>query len=247
MVKRDRKTRWLVLAAGWLLISAGTLRATNSASIVYAVPTPADGGVITVTELGSAYVSGSWRYPEPLPWTPPIGAPAGPPYGPYVNSYMDGDTFIVGHNPAGQVIYRAFVPGPAIDSARDLVARSGMIYVARAEQDTDGSWGTVLKLHPVFLIDPRYESSVIYGHWASISDMVVDSSGVAYVTGQTGDRSYSDYTNPYGTAAYVAKVDATGAAHPIRELDGAGYEEGLLIDVDEQGFLYVAGTTTSPN
>lgn len=242
-----RKTRWLALATGWLLMAAGTLHAAGSASLVYAVQTPANGAAIAVDELGHVYVSGFHRYPHPLPWVPPIGAPSEPPYGPHAN--MDGDTFIVGHDPDGQVFYRAFVPGPAVDYARVLIARSQVIYLLREELDTEGRWGDVVKLHAHLHIPPLSSSFVIYGHWATVNDMAVDSSGAAYVTGQTGDRSYSDYTqtNPYGTAAYVTKVDAAGAVHPILELDGTGYDVGLAIDVDEEGYVYVTGATFSPD
>lgn len=247
MSMNTRKTRWGGMAVGWLLTAGGALHAAGSASLVYAVQTPADGLAIAVDDLGHAYVSGTHAYYEPLPWTPPIGAPAGPPYGPYLNSYMDGDTFIVGHDPSGKVIFRAFVPGPAVDYARALAIDSRVLYIARDEFDTENGWGTVVKLDTLVIRPPLYSRTFISGHWASVNDIAIDSSGTAYVTGQTGSRSYYNPNNPYGAAAYVTKVDTAGVVHRLRELDGIGFDEGLAITVDEEGYIYVAGTTSSPD
>jgi hypothetical protein len=235
------------MVMGGFVLQAQTAQASGSASLVYAVYTPANGGAIAADEHNRVYVSGFYRYPAPLPWILPIGAPSSPPYGPYPNPYLDGDTFLVGHDPGGLELTRAFVPGPAIDYARKLVAGSPGLYMAREELDTDGSWGVVVRLDANLFNPPLYSSTVVYGHWASLNDMAVDSAGIAYATGQTGDRSYDDSNNPYHTAAYVTKVDAAGVIHPILELDGTGHDVGLAIDVDEDGYIYVTGRTSSPD
>ena len=263
MNAHTRKARWLALTAGFVLMGGGILsadvssqkvgsyRPTGSISLVYAVYLPghlsAGDQTLAVDAMQRAYVSQWTRFPEQLPGIPIPGAPPGPPYGPYPNPYMDGDAFVVGFGATGQPFFQAFVAGPAIDVARALATDSSAIYVAREAFDTEGSLIYVDKLNANAVAPALYSTLVLGGHWATVNDIAVDSAGNAYITGRTGNRTYYNETNPNHEAAYIAKLDPDGAVRYIHELDGEESDEGLKIEVDEDGNAYVSGITNSPD
>src|SRR5205085_10726396 len=82
--------------------------------------------------------------------------------------------------------------------------------------------------------------------------IAVDSSGNAYVTGQTASTNFPTanaiQSNKAGTTtnAYVTKLNASGSALIYSTyLGGSGGDAGLGIAVDAAGNAYVAGRTGS--
>ncbi len=81
--------------------------------------------------------------------------------------------------------------------------------------------------------------------------IAVDSSGDAYVTGETPSTNFPTL-NPFqannsGGAAFVSKFNASGTLVYSTYLGGTGSTEGLGIAVDAAGDAYVAGATYSEN
>lgn len=113
-----------------------------------------------------------------------------------------------------------YMKGIAADS-------SGAIYVTGAD---DYSRAVVIKIDPKQR-DFAYMTTLNYGEGAAVA---VDSTGAAYVTG---------YDTSYGTEAFIAKFDPSGALVysnfilPANDMS----EYGLDIAVDETGASYVLG------
>jgi hypothetical protein len=82
--------------------------------------------------------------------------------------------------------------------------------------------------------------------------MAVDTSGNAYITGETTSTNFPT-TSPYqssnagGTDAFVTKIDSSGSLVYSTYLGGSGNDSGDSIAVDSSGNAYVAGETTSTN
>jgi len=82
----------------------------------------------------------------------------------------------------------------------------------------------------------------------------VDSSGAAYVTGESGSIDFP-LTNPlqgtsgsYLTGAFITKINTTGTALVYSTfLGGNGWDSGRAITVDSTGAAYVTGFTKSGN
>jgi hypothetical protein len=83
--------------------------------------------------------------------------------------------------------------------------------------------------------------------------IAVDSSGNAYVTGQTASWTFPLTPGAFQTAyhshgdAFVTKFNSTGSALIYSTyLGGGGYDQGQSIAVDGSGNAYVTGVTNSP-
>ena len=80
--------------------------------------------------------------------------------------------------------------------------------------------------------------------------IAVDPIGQAYVTGLTASTNFNTAGeiegDSFGTDAFIAKLNPAGNALAYATyLGGNGNDEGTAIAVDDQGFAYVTGTTTS--
>ncbi|MGH2651040.1 MAG: SBBP repeat-containing protein, partial [Actinomycetota bacterium] len=81
--------------------------------------------------------------------------------------------------------------------------------------------------------------------------IATDSSGNAYVTGETGSADFPTSVGAYDTSynggttdAFVTKLNATGSALTYSTfVGGTGFEDGSGIGVDASGNAYVAGQT----
>ena len=105
------------------------------------------------------------------------------------------------------------------------------------------------------VIDPVLSySTYLGGESAIVSSIAVDSSGSAYLTGQTDSTDFFGFptANPLqaspggGYDAFVTKLDAAGSALVYSTyLGGSGNDEGYGIAVDSSGDAYVTGQTDS--
>jgi hypothetical protein len=82
--------------------------------------------------------------------------------------------------------------------------------------------------------------------------IAVDSSGNAYVTGQTYSNNFPTTVGAYDTTfnggtkdAFIAKISSTGGLVYSTYLGGSGYDGGNGIEVDSSGNAYVTGFTRS--
>lgn len=91
---------------------------------------------------------------------------------------------------------------------------------------------------------PQY--NVYYGDYGY--GIAVDSSGNAYVTGDTSSQDFPtvDALEPTPHNAFVAKLNPTGSALVYSTyLGGSGFDHGYSIAADSSGDAYVTGATTS--
>ena len=83
--------------------------------------------------------------------------------------------------------------------------------------------------------------------------VAVDQSGNAYVTGYTYSSDFPTTTGAYQTTlhgyedAFVTKLGPDGAVLASSFLGGGSYDEGRGIALDQDGNVYVVGTTESGN
>jgi len=83
--------------------------------------------------------------------------------------------------------------------------------------------------------------------------IAVDSSGNAYVTGNTTSTDFTTTTGAFqavnsgGTDAFVVKLNAAGTLTFSTYLGGSGIDQGFAIAVDSAGNAYVTGVTGSTN
>jgi hypothetical protein len=216
---------------------------------------------IEVDANGHAYVTGFTRSPD-FPTTP--GA-----YKTTVTGLTD--AFVVKLNPTGTgLVYGTFVGGGYLEWGFGLtVDESGSAYVAGLTTSADfpttpdafqpGPGGDagyrdafVFKLNPGGS-DLEYSTYLAgTGNGSDeATDVAVDSSGNAYVTGQTESTDFPTTTGAFQTnfrRAFVLKLNPAGSNLIYGTfLGGNGVDVGQGIAVDEAGHAYVVGDTTSNN
>jgi hypothetical protein len=219
---------------------------------------------IAVDSSGNAYVTGLTRsmdFPTQNPYQGTHG-------GGHVFDTLD-DAFVTKLGPAGNTLsYSTYLGGSSADSAVDIaVDSSGNAYVTGFTSSTDfptqnpyqgtyagGYWdGFVTKLGPAgnTLSYSTYLGGSSADHAVGIA---VDSSGNAYVTGDTWSTDFPTQ-NPYqGTHegldysfdAFVTKLGPAGNTLSYSTyLGGSGDDCGRGIAVDSSGNAYVTGDTLS--
>lgn len=118
--------------------------------------------------------------------------------------------------------------------------------------EISGAYDTGLPL----VIDPAVQFTTLLGGstWNSGRNVAVDSSGCAYVVGETDSIDFPTTPGAFQTAlagmynAYVTKFSADGSSLIYSTyLGGSDYDDGSGIAVDSGGFAYVAGYTSSPD
>jgi hypothetical protein len=106
------------------------------------------------------------------------------------------------------------------------------------------------------IIDPLLASTFIGGGGSDMGyDIMVDSAGNVYVTGETSSTDFPTTSGAYDTAynggtydAFVAKLSADGSTLVYSTyLGGNGEDSGSGITVDSAGNVYIAGKTYSTN
>jgi hypothetical protein len=105
------------------------------------------------------------------------------------------------------------------------------------------STGQQLWIHRLAMPDADFSSGSFGRAWGDWTDVTVDRSGNAYVTGTT----FSEGTALWGRSGanvLVASYDASGQRRWVRELESIGDDHGQGIALDGVGGVYVTGQTT---
>jgi hypothetical protein len=214
---------------------------------------------ITVDSSGSAYVVGqtdSTNFPVANAFKATIGS-------------NGGDIFVTKLNAAGTaLVYSTYLGGG--DSAEFgqsiAVDSAGNAYVTGSTFSTDypvvnpiqGTFGGFTDV--VLTKINAAGSALVYSTYLGGSeseigfDVAVDSTGNAYVTGNTASTNFPlanavQGTNSGGASdAFVTKVNAAGSAFVYSTyLGGSDQDDGESIAVDSAGNAYVTGNTFSTN
>jgi hypothetical protein len=182
------------------------------------------------------------------------------------------DIFVTKLNPSGSaLIYSTYLGGWLYDSSNGIsVDSAGNVYLTGRTDSPDfpttanaynrtfggsGGYGDVFvtKLNPSgsSLIFSTYLGG---GHWDEAYDISVDTSGNAYVAGQTNSVDFpttaSGYNRTYGGTqdAFVTKLNAAGSSLMYSTyLGGWRMDHCHGIAVDSSGNSYVSGDTLSPD
>jgi len=180
------------------------------------------------------------------------------------------DAFVTKLNASGTaLIYSGVTGGIALDGAGGItVDASGNAYVAGATESADfpvtaGAFDVThngsgdvfaMKLNPTgatviystFIGGQAYETTTGKG-------IAIDSSGNAYLTGQTASTNYPTQAAYDATAngmndVFVTKLNASGSGLVYSTfIGGNSYEEGTAIAIDSSGNAYLTGRTASTN
>jgi hypothetical protein len=221
-------------------------------------------GGIAVDSAGSAYVAGLTESVN-FPTTPGAFQPAwggGGSCGSGAGSVCP-DAFVFKLSPSGSSLtYSTYLGGSGADGASGIaIDSSGNAYVTgyTLSADFPMSPGAPQTYGNAFLtkLDPSGSAAVYSIRLAGSGQglgadegfaVAVDSSGNAYVTGQTNSGNVAvisavQTSNNGGTAdAFVTKVNAAGTAFLYSTyLGGVGWDWGAGIAVDGDGNAYVAG------
>ena len=219
------------------------------------------GNGIAADLSGNAYVAGktgSINYPTKNPLQPASGG--------------GDDAFVAKLDPAGStLVYSTYLGGSLTDEARGIaVDEAGNAYVtgdtASANFPTKNPFQVALGgTTDAFLakLDPTgstlaYSTYLGGGGFDQGNGVAVDTSGNAYVTGQTSSTNFPT-KNPfqgslngsiYNGNAFVTKFDPTGSALVFSTyLGGSGNQNGGDVGegvaVDSTGNIYVTGLTSS--
>lgn len=162
--------------------------------------------------------------------------------------------------------YSTYLGGTGSDTGASIAVDSaGNAYVTGSTSSTDFPTSGVVQ--PVFggftdvfvtKLNPT-GSALVYSTYLGGSNVdqgfgiAVDSSGNAYVTGETSSHDFPTTPGAYRTIggfddAFVAKLDATGSGLAYSTyLGGNLQDQGKGIAVDSSGNAYVAGTTQTPD
>ena len=157
------------------------------------------------------------------------------------------------------LVYSTYIGGSRLDSPTDLaVDSSGSAYVTGGTSSND--FPTVNAALDAFVtkLNPT-GSAVVYstylgggGRSDGGSEIAVDSSGNAYVTGATWSFDFPTTPGAYQTIktgslneVFVTKLDGSGAMVYSTYIGGRGGEYGDGIAVDASGSAYVTGPTNS--
>jgi hypothetical protein len=213
-----------------------------------------EGLSVAVDSSGNAYVTGctvSWDFPAVV--------------GPDLSYNGMEDAFVAKVNSAGTaLLYSGFLGGWYRDWGYGIaVDSSGNAYITGETWSNDFPAVMGPDLSPngwdafVAKVSPSGTTLVYSGFLGGSSydagyGIAVDSSGNAYVTGDTWSSDFPAFGGPYtshngyGSDAFVAKVNPSGTALVYAGfLGGSGDDWGYGIAVDSSGNAYVTGYTSS--
>jgi len=218
-----------------------------------------EGHGIAVDSSGNAYVTGR-TYSDNFPTASPLQATGGGAYE---------DAFVAKLNAAGSaLVYSTYLGGSGNDYGYGIAVDSfGNAYVTGYTNSTNFPTASPVQAtngggsYDVFVAKLNTTgSALVYstylgGNGADFGfGIAVDSSGNAYVTGQTSSANFPrasplQATNGGGSYdVFVAKLNTTGSALVYSTyLGGNGYDFGYGIAVDSAGNAYVTGYTESSN
>ncbi len=180
------------------------------------------------------------------------------------------NVFVTKLNPGGSALaYSTYLGGSGYDGGTGIaVDPSGNAYVGGAGDSNDfpitpGAFQTSRAGYNPFVTKLNSTgSALVYSTYlagasgvADIYDLTVDSSGSAYVTGDTNSSDFPTTSGvfqtqrgcSYGcTNAFVTKLNPSGSGLGYSTyLGGSSYEIGVGIAVDSSGHAYVTGLTDS--
>jgi hypothetical protein len=215
------------------------------------------GNGIAADATGDAYVVGTTNSKNiPL---------AGTPFQSQLNGAQN--AFVAKFNPSGSaLIFSTYLGGNGSDSGNGIALDSaGDAYVAGQTSSTNfpvaaAFQGTLGGVTNGFISKVKPDgtglvfSTYLGGNASDLaSSVALDSSGNAYVTGQTTSANFP-IASPLQAAlagpanAFVSEIKTDGSALVFSTfLGGAGNDQGNGIAVDSSGAVYVAGATTSAN
>jgi hypothetical protein len=210
---------------------------------------------IAVDVNGAAYVTGE-TWSSDFPTTP----------GAFDRSYegFGGEAFVVKVNPSGTgLAYATFLGGSDWDRGLSIaVDATGAAYITGWTFSSDfpttpGAFNRtdkgafVVKLNP---LGTGLAYATFLGKLSMGYGIAVDTSGAAYVTGETGSSEFPTtsgaFDRSYGGArdAFVLKLNSSGTALVYSSFLGGRDEDiGRSIAVDASGAAYVTGETRSPD
>ncbi|MBM4259401.1 MAG: choice-of-anchor D domain-containing protein [Deltaproteobacteria bacterium] len=218
------------------------------------------GLAITVDGSGNAYVTGPTRSPN-FPTTAGVVQPN------YGGDFRD--AFVVKLNSRGTtIVYATYLGGNADDNGYGIkVDESGNVYVTGNTKSTNfpvtsgvvqqtlagGFDAFVAKLNSVG--SALGYATLVGGTNDDVGwGIVVDGSGSAYVSGQTGSANFPTtpgvvrQTSGGAIDAFVVKLNPTGTAFGYATfLGGSGSDVGYALTVDVSSNVYVTGDTGSAN
>jgi hypothetical protein len=174
------------------------------------------------------------------------------------------DIFVTKTNRMGSIVYSVLFGGTQLDVANAIaVSKAGNVYIGgltksddlpvkNALQSSFGAGETKAFLAKINSMGTNLIFSTYLGGTGlnSINSVVVDSSGNAYVCGNT-NASDIPLVDPVqnqnkGTDMFLAKVDSSGQTLLFSSyLGGNKAENAKVVSRDSSSFLYVAGYTQS--
>ena len=220
-------------------------------------------GGIAVDSLGDAYVTGNTNSSDF-----PTSNALQPIFGNASTGFIEPDAFVAKLNPSGSaLIYSTYLGGNRLDAGLGIaVDSSGNAYVIGTTLSTNFPIVNALQASPGGGADAFVAklnaagSALVYSTYLGGSGdeqgsgIAVDSSGNAYVTGNTSSLDFpvvNAFQPAYGGGsrdAFVAKLNAAGSALVYSTyLGGGDLDSGSGIALDSSGNAYVIGTTLSTN
>ena len=225
---------------------------------------------IAVDSAGNAYVTGITASPN-FPTANAFQAGFGGGNGFYIAGLGSADAFVTKLNADGSLAYSTYLGGNGDDYTFGIaVDSSGSAYVTGVttspnfpttpnsfqsayDGDLEDAFVTKLSANGSALGYSTYFTGSSEGH-----GIAVDSSGNAYVTGETGNAGFVTTANAFQMAlrsaghnltnAFVRKLNAAGSALVYSTfLGGSITDSAFGIAVDSSGNAYVTGFTRSPN
>jgi len=220
------------------------------------------GNAIAVDSSGNAYVAGATSSSD-FPVLGGFQATSGGPTEPGV----PGDAFVLKLNPAGSaLVYSSYLGGTAEDDAYGIAIDSiGEAFVVGHTESTSFPLQNAFQAQnngsfDIFVTKIGSGGATIlastYLGGASEDDgyaIAVDSSGNAYITGQTLSNNFptaSAYAAAYGggSDAFVAKLTFSGSKIALgysTYLGGTSTDQGFGLALDSSKNVYVTGLTSS--
>jgi hypothetical protein len=211
---------------------------------------------IALDTAGNAYLSGE-TYSSNFPTTP--GA-----FQTTIGSSID--AFVTELNPNGTaLVYSTYLGGSGLDYGYAIaVDTSGHAYVTGNTFSSDfpttpGAFQTTFDGRGAFVTEFNPTgTALVYSTYLGAGStglgIAVDSSGNAYVTGNTFSSDFPTTPGAFQTTfggsqdAFVTELNPTGTGlFYSTYLGGGGSDEGRSIAVDTSGNAYVAGYTSSTN